>query len=118
MVHTSGLVYGLQPYELRLQHPPLPLKQRHDQSFSPVESNRTSSRIRTSQSGSRSQLACLQVQEPVMSLAAMVAAALLRRYHRFLVPNTCDRPSIAAISNRHLRYAATRPLRTLAYALV
>ncbi|KIJ47832.1 hypothetical protein M422DRAFT_28625 [Sphaerobolus stellatus SS14] len=53
-----------------------------------IESTRTSSRTRTSQSGNRSPLACLQVQEPAMSLAAMVAMALLRRYHGFLVPNT------------------------------
>ncbi|KIJ35344.1 hypothetical protein M422DRAFT_34765 [Sphaerobolus stellatus SS14] len=58
-----------------------------------IESTRTLSRARTSQSGSRSQLACLQVQEPAMSLAAMVPTALLRRYHEFLVPNTCDRSS-------------------------
>ncbi|KIJ43086.1 hypothetical protein M422DRAFT_30999 [Sphaerobolus stellatus SS14] len=68
-----------------------------------IESTRISSRTRMSQSGSRSPLACLQVQEPAMSLAVMAATALLRRYHGFLVPNTCDRPSIAATSNRHLR---------------
>ncbi|KIJ38097.1 hypothetical protein M422DRAFT_33435 [Sphaerobolus stellatus SS14] len=73
-----------------------------------IESTRTSSRTRTSQSGSRSPLACLQVQEPAMSLAAMVATALLRLCYGFLVPNTYDRPSIAATSNRHLCYAATR----------
>ncbi|KIJ42888.1 hypothetical protein M422DRAFT_31179 [Sphaerobolus stellatus SS14] len=82
-----------------------------------IESTCTSSRTRTSQSGSRSPLACLQVQEPATSLAAMVATALLRRYHGLLIPNTCDRPSIAATSNR-LRHAAIRPLRTLAYTLV
>ncbi|KIJ52795.1 hypothetical protein M422DRAFT_25834 [Sphaerobolus stellatus SS14] len=67
-----------------------------------IESTRTSSRTRTPQSGSSSPLACLHVQEPAMSLAAMVATALLRRYHGFLVPNTRDRPSIAVTSNRQL----------------